>query len=268
MSEPPHAHYDYNPSIAGVVIAITMFTGLLGLHVWRLWQTRTWFCIPFIIGALFEIVGYSARSANHNNIYSFNPFLIQTILILLAPILFAASVYMFLGRIIRTTGRTSYSILRITWLTTVFVTGDVVCFIIQLIGASIMGNGTSQSTRNLGSAIIMTGLVVQVMIFGFFLAVGIIFHRRMKRGPGSKGSFNWEKYMVSLYIVSLIITFRNLFRVIEYALGDDGYLLKNEWPTYCFDAVPMAGVLAMCESWYVGNLGFASGDHELQVPIA
>jgi hypothetical protein len=29
----------------------------------------------------------------------------------------------------------------------------------------------------------------------------------------------WERYLFYLYGVSIIITFRNLFRVIEYALG-------------------------------------------------
>jgi hypothetical protein len=52
----------------------------------------------------------------------------QTLLILLAPILFAASIYMFLSRIITATGSVSYSIIRPTRLTKVFVGGDVLCF--------------------------------------------------------------------------------------------------------------------------------------------
>ncbi|KAF2686701.1 RTA1-domain-containing protein [Lentithecium fluviatile CBS 122367] len=264
-----HPNYDYNPSVAGAVVAVIAFTGLLGLHIWRLWQSRTWFCIPLIIGALFEIVGYAARGACHNRLYAFTPFIIQTVLVLLAPILFAASVYMFLGRIMRATGRSSHSIIRPTWLTKIFVTGDVVCFITQGAGAAIMGNATAKKTIDLGSTIILVGLVVQVLIFGLFLAAGILFHKRMRKGPGSKSTWEWERYLVLLYAASLIITFRNVFRVVEYALGDDGYLLQNEWPIYVFDALPMAAVLIICSLWYVGNL--ASGadsqvDHVMLVP--
>lgn len=49
-SEKPN--YDYNPSVAGAVIAVITFTGLFGLHIWRLWQFRTWFCVPFVVGGL------------------------------------------------------------------------------------------------------------------------------------------------------------------------------------------------------------------------
>lgn len=143
----------------------------------------------------------------------------QTILILLAPILFAASVYMFLGRIIRMTGHLSLSIIRLGWLTKIFVAGDVICFITQCVGAAIMGNATSKRTIDLGSTIILVGLVAQVLLFGFFLYAGITFHVRMRNGPTSKTGWEWERYLVLLYTVSLIITLRNVFRVIEYALG-------------------------------------------------
>jgi hypothetical protein len=171
------------------------------------------------VNSTVEIIGYAARGYSHNRLYSFTPFIMQTILILLAPILFAASVYMFLGRIIRATGRASYSIIRPTWLTKIFVTGDIVCFITQLVGAAIMGNATSKSIVDLGSTIILVGLVVQVLIFGLFLYAGVLFHLRMRKGPGSKSSWEWERYIVLLYIVSVIITFRNIFRVVEYGLG-------------------------------------------------
>lgn len=72
---------------------------------------------------------------------------------------------------------------------------------------------------DLGSTIILAGLVVQVLIFGFSLAIGIVFHVKMRNGPRTNGSWDWERYFVLLYAVSLNITFRNLFRVIRYTLG-------------------------------------------------
>lgn len=152
------------------------------------------------------IIGYAARGYCHNRLYAFTPFVMQTILILLAPILFAASVYMFLGRIMRATGCTSYSLIRTTWLTKIFVMGDIVCFITQGTGAAVMGNATSKKTIDLGSTIILVGLVVQVLIFGFFLVIGVVFHVRMRRSreSGVKSGWGWERYLTSLYVVNLI----------------------------------------------------------------
>jgi len=60
----------------------------------------------------------------------------QTLLILLAPALFAASIYMVLGRLIRLLRAEQYSLVRINWLTKVFVLGDVLSFLAQSAGTS------------------------------------------------------------------------------------------------------------------------------------
>lgn len=65
------------------------------------------------------------------------PYVVQTLLLLVAPALIAASIYMILGRIIASVDGESYSLIRKRWLTKVFVTSDVVTFFIQLGGTSI-----------------------------------------------------------------------------------------------------------------------------------
>lgn len=73
---------------------------------------------------------------------------------------------------------------------------------------------------------ILVGLGLQMVIFGFFLVVAGMWQRRMGGGGGgaaAKGAgqrgFEWHRYLNMLNVVSLLITFRNLFRVIEYAMG-------------------------------------------------
>jgi hypothetical protein len=61
----------------------------------------------------------------------------QLLLLLLAPALYAASIYMILGRLIRLLDAEKYSIIRTRWLTKLFVLGDVVSFAVQGIGASL-----------------------------------------------------------------------------------------------------------------------------------
>lgn len=59
------------------------------------------------------------------------PYVIQEVLLLVAPSLFAASIYMILGRVIRLLNGASNSPIRPSWLTKIFVTGDVVSFFMQ-----------------------------------------------------------------------------------------------------------------------------------------
>lgn len=75
-------------------------------------------------------------SARQNPDYMIMPYALQNLFILLAPSLFAASIYMILGRIIRLTDGDSRSIIRAKFMTKIFVLGDVLSFLIQSGGKS------------------------------------------------------------------------------------------------------------------------------------
>ncbi len=83
-----------------------------------------------------ELVGYAARGASNQQAPNptLAPYVIQTLLILVAPALFAASMYMVLSRIIISVDGESLSLIRKRWLTKTFVTSDVVTFFVQLAG--------------------------------------------------------------------------------------------------------------------------------------
>lgn len=133
---------------------------------------------------------------------------------------------MFMGRLVLASGHTKASIIRPTWLTKIFLGGDILCFLVQAAGASfLVKTDASQSTKNLGKYIILAGLVIQLIVFGFFLVVAAIFHLRAGKAErleiGTVKMFNWQKYMVTLYIVSGLVTVRNIFRVAEYVTGGE-----------------------------------------------
>ncbi|KAH7081001.1 RTA1 like protein-domain-containing protein [Paraphoma chrysanthemicola] len=223
MSEtgvPKYVLWPYTPTVAAGAIAAIVFILLTGLHSWRLVTNRTWFCIPFVIGSLFETIGYAARAAAHNDTESTTPYIIQSTLILVAPILFAASVYMILGRLIRRTDSASYSIIRVNWVTKIFVIGDIFCFCIQGGGAGLLVQAKDADGFKRGENIILGGLILQILIFGFFVVVAGIWHRRLSAVPtAAAAEIPWKKYILFLYASSVFITVRNLCRVIEYAMG-------------------------------------------------
>jgi hypothetical protein len=223
MSEngvPKYVLWPYTPTIAAGAIAAIVFILLTSVHTWRLAKNRTWFCIPFVVGGLFETIGYAARAAAHNDTESTTPYIIQSTLILVAPILFAASVYMILSRLIRRTDSASYSIVRVNWVTKIFVIGDIFCFCIQGGGAGLLVQAKDADGFKRGENIILGGLILQILIFGFFVVVAGVWHRRLSAIPtAAAAEIPWKKYILFLYASSVFITVRNLCRVIEYAMG-------------------------------------------------
>lgn len=171
----------------------------------------------------------------------------QSLLLLVAPALYAASIYMVLGRIIRRLDAEEYAIIRTKWLTKVFVIGDVISFFVQSGGAGIQAKGDLDSF-NLGKNIVIAGLIIQIIIFGFFVVVTGLFHLRINKlptGASVDSRVSWRKHMYAMYFCSAIILVRNLIRVVEYAQGNDGYIITHEWMLYIFDAVFMFSVTAV-----------------------
>ena len=62
------------------------------------------------------------------------PYVMQSLLLLLAPALLAASIYMILGRIITLTDGDSRSMIKRRWITKIFVAGDIISFLGQSAG--------------------------------------------------------------------------------------------------------------------------------------
>lgn len=148
------------------------------------------------------------------------PYIIQSVLILLAPILFAASVYMILGRLIVRTNSVNLSIIRAKWLTKIFVGGDILCFFVQSGGAGLLVQAKDKDGFKRGENIILGGLILQILIFTFFVVVANVWHRRLNAAPtAASAQIPWGKYIWFLYASSTFITIRNICRVIEYAMG-------------------------------------------------
>jgi hypothetical protein len=187
---------------------------------------------------------------------------IQSVLILVAPALYAASIYMILGRLIRALHAEHLSFIPVKWLTKIFVSGDVVALLLQAGGGGIQAGGTLD-LYEVGEKVIIVGLFVQIAIFSVFMATAVTVHRRIIATPTSaaeRGSVPWRKHLWVMYATSLLILVRSVFRVIEYIQGNDGYLISHEVFLYIFDAVLMAGVMAIFAYYYIGDLEKGKSD--------
>ncbi|KAF5258197.1 hypothetical protein BFJ70_g12495 [Fusarium oxysporum] len=270
--------WSYVPSIPAAVIFIILFLMLSAAHTWKMIHNRLWFCIPFVIGGfrehsysliclklptlislvIVEVIGFIGRAMANKATDKLGPYIIQSVFLLIPPSLFAASIYMTLGRIIRGLGPKgeSCSIVRVKWLTTLFVVGDVFSFLVQSSGAGMMAAGDDPT---MGENIVIGGLVIQVLFFGLFVVAAVIFQLRYRkigsnwRAVGSSNTasvFDWERMLMMLYATSALILIRCFFRIVEYVMGADAYPLKNEWTLYIFDALLMAAVMVIFYIWY------------------
>ncbi|KAK5107949.1 hypothetical protein LTR62_000494 [Meristemomyces frigidus] len=240
--------YRYHPSLAAAVIFLIAFVIATGWHAVILFRRRTWYYTPFLIGGIFELIGYCGRAVSTGDIWQLGPFIIQSILLLVAPALFAASIYIVLGRIIRFTGGEVYSIIPLKWLTKAFVAGDVLAFLCQMGGGGIQAAQSSQMF-SLGEKLIIVGLFLQVFFFGIFITVATVWRVRFTRQSSyqltAKRDTLWRRQMWALYGGSGLIMVRSIFRIVEYLMGNDGYTLRHEYFLYIFDAVLMFLVMLL-----------------------
>ena len=84
--------------------------------------------------ATVEWIGYIGRAIGHFNQWELGTFIMQDLLLLVAPALFAASIYMVLGRLIIFTQGEMMAPIRPTRLTKLFVSGDCLAFVVQASG--------------------------------------------------------------------------------------------------------------------------------------
>ncbi|KAF8851674.1 hypothetical protein BDZ45DRAFT_808113 [Acephala macrosclerotiorum] len=152
--------YPYTPNQNATLAATALFGLSAFIHLIIIIMKRTWFYTAMTIGS------FSKAYLPHTLIPlpqdSIPLYAMQSLLILLPPSLYAATIYMIYGRIVLFVNAPDASIIRPTregW------------------------HEASASSADLGQKLMLVGLVVQLIFFGFFLTVTITFDRRMSKSP-------------------------------------------------------------------------------------
>ncbi|KAF1354543.1 hypothetical protein EJ07DRAFT_132315 [Lizonia empirigonia] len=238
--------YPYNPSDTAAYAFVAMFSTAGFLHLALIFPYRAWFPIPMIIGSAMEAGSYYLRSQSHNSSHQILPFILPTLLIMGAAPMLAATIYMSLKRIFNALNAAEYVPISMRWVSKLFVLFDVGCFVSQIAGSAMRAD---VSTLGTGTALVMTGLITQVVIFFIFIALTASIHVRLKHDPTNlfeHPGLSWRRNLWSLYIVSLLFLVRNFVRIIEFKQGDCVFLIGHESMLYLFDGgFVLAIVLAL-----------------------
>ena len=222
-----------------------------------------------------EEAGYIARAMAYNDTGSLALYLLQSIFLLLPPILFAATLYMVYSRVVHALRAEHRSPVPMRWATHIFVIGDLTCLNIQSTGAGLLGK---PKTDAIGTWIVVAGLICQVLMFMAFVACCAVFHRRHARDLAAgraaldpaTAAVPWRAHLRVLYAASMAVLARNLYRTVEFATGQGsgGFLTTHEWPMYVFDAGLMVGVMAVFFCWYPSSLYPAARDRMRELELA
>ncbi|CAA9964987.1 RTA1 domain-containing protein [Pyrenophora teres f. maculata] len=246
-AEACNALWVYSPNFAAAVVFSILFGMLTIAHLCQAVVYRNGFCWVIIMASLWETGAYVFRALGSKNQQSAGIATVAQILVLVAPIWVNAFAYMVFARIVH-----FYSPTRKVWylspstLALIFVTLDIVSFVVQLIGGGMAGPGATPESQRKGLNLYMGGIGMQEGFIVLFTGLVIKFHRdqlqaeRVGRLAADKiGGWRWVTW--ALYGCLLAITIRIIYRLAEFSggLGTNNPLPSNEPVLYVLESTPM-----------------------------
>lgn len=264
--------FGYQPSILLEIFFAVAFFCTVIFHTIQIFQTRTWFFLPFVIGGYFECIGFVGRTllADQAHDWRLGIYVMETLLLFLAPTLFAASMYMTFTRIIRLTDSQKHSLLPTQWLTKIFVSGDLISFLLQAIGGGLHASANTLEQENQGRYLVIAGLIIQLVTFCIFIMLAVVFYARMRQAPTMTSetlNTSWKRHIVLVVTACDLILIRSIFRLVEYASDSDGPLMEKEIFTILLDSVLMFLCMLFFNLFHPSQALNENSDHPTEIPI-
>jgi hypothetical protein len=278
-SDEQRSFYHYDPSEAAAGVFAVLFA-LSFLHAtWKIFRRRSWVWLVFLFAVGMEVVGFAARVVSARDTTARNPYIISFLMILLAPVFMAGVIYVLFGRIVFWVMPPEARTMKNLWVparfvTLIFVAFDVLSILLQAIAGVVItsvddNTEDPQSRLDLGRALGLIGVAVQLGGFGLFTIIAVRFHFVSRKADPNFARYNmetfginksWQKLLYAINFSCLMILIRSCFRMAEFAEGPDGVLYSAEWYIYVLDITPVAIAALLYNLYFPGNylkhLGF------------
>jgi RTA1 like protein len=219
-------------------------------HSYRLFQYRTWYFSPVMLGTAMEVVGYAFRLLSSQVApYSVINFVVQYFFIVIAPIFFSAAIYTVLTIFINRTKR-EYAPLPPKVILWVFIACDIVATITQVAGAALIGVAASnRKDPTTPNNILLAGLAFQVFsFFVFCVCLAICLYRARKIIRSSLKAFT-----AALCAATFLVYLRTCFRLAETAEGLNSALATREVYFGCLEFGPIVIAVFILAVWHPGK---------------
>ncbi|KAM3435971.1 hypothetical protein NHJ13734_005304 [Beauveria thailandica] len=255
MSDEDRSIWAYNPSFPLAVVGCIVY-GLLFIAItYTTWiKHRAWFFSAVVVGAMVEVAGYVCRAYSAKNQTVLVPYILTLTLTVLAPVFIAAGNYLLISRLILCVlAPAHHCILGIAGrlITPIFVTFDILSFVVQDNGSAIASTGNWRGPEEkIGRYTLIGGLLLQLLAFGLFLAVFGRFNFLANRFAVPDAPVSWRKVVRAVYISSIAIMMRCIYRVCEFAKGMQGYAFRTEWLFWVFETIPMIFAIGVFCVWH------------------
>ncbi|KAK4049627.1 hypothetical protein OIO90_005386 [Microbotryomycetes sp. JL221] len=250
----------YVPKVWPAAVAAVLYFATAAM-IWFQWARmgRQKFLLVLPIGLTTMCIGYILRIVYAEQfLFSVGMYAIMTLFVLLSPCLFLAFDYVLLSRLSSSLGEDIADkclFLPSRLIVKIFVWTDVFVFFLQGSGGGLSAID-SDNLRNIGEKTMIVGLVIQVIAFGLFTLLLLVFAFRVRKNfpehwfvsnsegiralNGSKQPVrDWRILLVVMGLTCIGIIIRCVFRAIEYGDGYDGYLATEEVFFYLLDALPL-----------------------------
>ncbi|KAF3000896.1 hypothetical protein E8E13_008081 [Curvularia kusanoi] len=247
----PGSVWYYAPNKAAPVLFITLFSISGTFHAYQTIKHRSWrttILLPW--AALLMISGFATRLAGAYNPSSLRLLIASTVLIMSGPPIYALINYLILTRLLY----------YMPWLAplhpgrvaTTFLGLDAVCEALIAQGAWRMANSSmTAKQRHVGANLVLASLALQAALFGGFGVLCALFHKRALSAGVLKKELKIVLYV--MYTSAFIVTVRCIYRLVEYILGWESSMYRNEVYFWVFEAAIMFVNSALLNAFHPGK---------------
>lgn len=238
-------------SIFGVEALLHL--GLIAYH--RHFPKFMWIAV---LGAAGETAGWIARAYSAPHPFDRNAYLAQIICLILSPAFISAVNYVAFQNVMDSFGH-QWSRIPRRWYVLGFVAGDICSLVVQAVGGALSAEAVTEDAANVGKAVMIAGVSIQVAVTAPFLALYLDYNtRRLRQWCQAKIPKDERPYpKVEILngvigISTLFVLVRCLYRIVEMADGWKGYLAITEVYFDILDALMMTFAIGVFIPFHPG----------------
>ncbi|EMT60547.1 RTA1 like protein-domain-containing protein [Fusarium oxysporum f. sp. albedinis] len=249
-----NANYFFDPSFAANLAFCVLFGMTTMVHLIQAILFKKKFCWVAIMGAAWETIGFAFKTLGSRNQQNMTYLIWGQLFFLLAPLWINAFVYMAVARMVyfRMPDRKLLGIKAIR-MTLLFVWLDIILFLVQGAGGSMLSNNDDMNVIRIGQKLYMAGVGLQLAVIVIFIGITAFFYFKLRQLEGrSMGRMKW--LILTMLAVLILIVIRIVYRLIEFGPGVNEHnqlLIHEEYPLG-LDATPILIALVLLNIMHPG----------------
>ncbi|EME44105.1 hypothetical protein DOTSEDRAFT_151785, partial [Dothistroma septosporum NZE10] len=260
--DPSKSVYGYRPNLAATVFFLVLFTTSGLMYTWQGVLTKTkFFTTAMVLGCLSELLGYVAKLLLYHDPFSDSGFKMSVVLLTFAPAFYSAGIYYTLKHICLIFG-SSFSRLRPSLYTRIFISCDVFSIMLQAAGGATASASQDDAVLRIGDNIMIAGLATQVatmVAFGVLAAdYGFaVYRNRTHLNPATaplRKQMKFKLFCAALWLAYLAILIRCAYRLAELAKGwgSQNDILRKQGLFIALDSVMCGIASVILNTWHPG----------------